>query len=73
MISEMLCVPVAGGQALVEMHLQQRFLPDDRVPYSRKRRVRHTFVVRDREQIVTFEVMARASVTRTAGIAAKSR
>ena len=61
LISETLCVPVAGGQALVEMHLKQRFLADDPVPYSRKRRVKHTFVVRDRNQDIKFEVFGRVS------------
>ena len=62
LISEMLCVPVAGGQALVEMHLKQRILMDDSVPYSYKRRVKHTFIVRDRGQDIKFEVLARVSV-----------
>ena len=62
LISEMLCVPVAGGQALVEMHLKQRILMDDSVPYSYKRRVKHTFIVRDQGQVIKFEVVARATV-----------
>lgn len=62
MIHEMLCVPAAGGQALVELHLKQRFLPGDPVPYSRKRRVRHTFIVRDGDCDIKFEVSARVSV-----------
>ena len=73
MISDMLCVPLAGGQAVIEMHLKQRFLADDPVPYSRKRRVKHTFVVCDREQVVKFEVAARASAVQRAGIPMKSR
>ena len=62
-ISEMLCVPVGSGQVLVELHLQQRILTDDPVPYSRKRRVKHTFIVRDQGQEIKFEVFARATVT----------
>ena len=66
-ISEMLCVPIGSGQVLVELHLKQRILTDDPVPYSRKRRVKHTFVVCDGDNVVTFEVAARASVVRRAG------
>ena len=62
LISEMLCAPVAGGQALVEMHLKQRILMNDSVPYSHKRRVKHTFIVRDQGQDIKFEVFARATV-----------
>ena len=63
LVSEMLCLPLpSGGRALVEIHLQQRILADDPVLYSRKRRVQHTFFVRDRDQIIKFEVSARASV-----------
>ena len=63
LISEMLCVPLPlGGQALVELHLKHRILPDDSVPYSRKRRVKHTFIVRDQGQDIKFEVFARRSV-----------
>ena len=62
LISEMLCAPVAGGQALVEMHLKQRILMNDSVPYSRNRRVKHTFIVRDRSRDIKFEVLARVSV-----------
>lgn len=61
-ISEMLCVPVGSGQVLVELHLKQRILTDDPVPYSRKRRVKHTFIVRDQGQEIKFEVFARATV-----------
>ena len=64
MINEMLCVPLADGQAVLEMHLKQRFLPNDPVPYSRKRRMKHTFVVRDERHMVVFEVAARVSVAR---------
>jgi len=67
MIHEMLCAPAAGGQAVVEMHLTQRFLAGDPVPYSRKRRVRHTFVVRARDQDITFEVSAWVSAVKRAG------
>jgi len=73
MISDMLCVPVAGGQAVLEMHLKQRFLADDPVPYCRKRRMKHTFVVRDERQMVVFEVAARASVTRRTQTLVKPR
>jgi len=62
LISEMLCVPLACGQALVEIHLRQRILTDDPVPYSRKRRMKHTFIVRDQGQDIKFEVFARATV-----------
>ena len=63
LISEILCLPLAtGGQALVEMHLKQRILLGDSVPYSRKRRVKHTFFVRGEDCVVKFEVFARASV-----------
>ena len=62
LISEMLCVPLACGQALIEIHLKQRILTDDPVPYSRKRRVKHTFIVRDQGQVIKFEVVARATV-----------
>jgi len=58
----MLCVPVGSGQVLVELHLKQRILTDDPVPYSRKRRVKHTFIVRDQGQEIKFEVFARATV-----------
>ena len=61
-ISEMLCVPIGSGQVLVELHLKQRILTDDPVPYSRKRRVKHTFIVRDQGQEIKFEVFARATV-----------
>ena len=63
LISETLCVPVAGGQALVEIHMQERFLAGDSLPYSRKRRVKHTFLFRDRNRAITFEVSAQVSVT----------
>lgn len=66
MIHEILCVPVAGGQALVEIHLNQRFLADDPVPYTRRRRVKHTFVVRDQGQDIKFEVLARVLVAKRA-------
>jgi len=62
LISEMLCVPVAGGQVLVEIHLMQRILTDDAVPYNSKRRAKHTFIVRDRGRDIKFEVAARVSV-----------
>jgi hypothetical protein len=63
MISEMLCVPLtAGGQTLVELHMNHRILPDDSVPYTRKQRVRQTFIVRDQGQDIKFEVFARAIV-----------
>ena len=62
LISEMLCVPLACGQALVEIHLRQRILTDDPAPYSRKRRVKHTFIVLDQGQDIKFEVFARATV-----------
>jgi hypothetical protein len=62
LISEMMCVPLACGQALVEIHLKQPILTDDPVPYSRKRRVKHTFIVRDQGQDIKFEVFARATV-----------
>ena len=62
MISEMPRMPLAGGQALVEMHSNQRFRVGEPVPYTHKRRVKHPFAVRDGDQAVKFEVMARASV-----------
>lgn len=62
MISEMLCVPLAGGQALVEMHLKPRFLAGDSVPFSRKRRVKHTFFFRNADRIVKVEVLGRLTV-----------
>jgi hypothetical protein len=63
MISEMLCVPLtAGGQTLVELHLNHRVLPSDGVPYTRKKRVKHVFIVRDQGQDIKFEVFARAIV-----------
>ena len=71
LISEILAVPLAGGQALVEMHLKQRFLAGDPRLYSHKRRVRHTFLARDGQQTVKFEVTARASVVQTPGVPVK--
>ena len=62
LISDMLCVPVADGQVLVEMHLKQRILTDDAVPYNSKRRAKHTFIVRDRGRDIKFEIAARVSV-----------
>jgi len=62
MISEMLCVPSAAGQALLEMHLKQRILADDPMFYSRERWVKHTFFVRAADRIVKFEVLARVAV-----------
>jgi len=62
MISEMLCVPLAGGQALVEMHLKPRFLAGDSVPFSRKRRVKHTFLFRNADRIAKVDVLGRLTV-----------
>lgn len=74
LISEILCLPLAtGGQALVEIHLKQRILRGDSVPYTRKRRVRHTFFVRGGDRVVKFEVLARASVLPARVSAAKLR
>jgi len=74
LISEILCLPLAtGGQALVEMHLKQRILPGDSVPYSRKRPVKRTFFVRGGDCVVKFEVLARAAVLPARVSAAKLR
>jgi hypothetical protein len=55
-------VTLNGGQTLVELHLNHRILPDDSAPYSRKRRVKDTFIVHHHGRDIKFEVFARAIV-----------
>ncbi len=57
----MLAVPLIGGQAVLEMHLNGRFLAEETVP-NRKKRVKHTFLMRDGEKIVEFTVVGRVKV-----------
>jgi len=60
-IRELLCAPLSEGQAVLELVVRQRILPETDL-YSRKRRLRHMFFVRAGDRIVKFEVRARVSL-----------
>jgi hypothetical protein len=56
---ETLNAPLRKGYAQVALHLESQVLPGTMPPNS-KRRIRHTFYVRDHDRIVKFDVLTRA-------------
>lgn len=60
-VLDLLCAPLPEGQAVLELSLRQRILPEAAL-YNSERQLQHTFLVRAGDRIAKFEVAARVTL-----------